>query len=68
MYLQNLPVVSWVHLIGVDFLDGGRESGTRLVGSGCQRALDVWDVRRLEGGIYSILLRHRQDSWKRELI
>ena len=52
MYLQNLPVVCWVHLIGVDFLDGGRESGTRLVGSGCQRALDVWDVGRLEEGIY----------------
>ena len=47
MYLQNLPVVSWVHLIRVDFLDGWREGRSRLVGSSCESALDVWDVRRL---------------------
>ena len=50
--LQNLPIVCWVHLIGVNFLDGGWEGGTSLVGSCCQCALDVWDVRSLEKGLY----------------
>ena len=36
-----------MHLIGVDFLDGWREGRSRLVGSSCESALDVWDVRRL---------------------
>ena len=47
-YLQNLPVVCWVHLIGVNFLDGGREGGAGLVGACRQCALDVWDVCSLE--------------------
>ena len=51
-YLQNLPIVSWVQLISMDFLNGGWEGGPSLVGSRCQCALDVGDVRSLEKGLY----------------
>ena len=49
---SKLPIVCWMHLIGVNFLDGGWEGGPSLVGARCQCALDVWDVRRLEQELY----------------